>query len=932
MTDVGMGLSSNMRRIGWTSAVVTALLVAGCGVDPQKSLATARERAAQGDSAGAIIEVKNALQAAPELAEARFLFGSMLLDQGDSAGASKELRKAMQLGWPIEQVVPLLSRTVAFESELPRWEAELSALKPATPAAKAVVTMARAEAAFEAGRGAEAKTLLAAAVAGGANPAQAGTLEARILAAEGDMAGALAGASRVIQGHPAYADARLLRGAILVVQGKPDAALADYAAASKAHPRLTTPRLRSIRLLMQLGRFDDAKKALAELNKLSPGNAQARFLEGLLAFHRGEFQAARDAADSVLRVAPDFLPGLALAGMARVQLKDHIQAQSHLEKAVAKAPGAAGSRLVLARSYLATQDPKRALAVLEPLLSQGKADREVYSVGGQAAFLLGDTARARSYFEQAAQLAPDDVRAQTRLAVAKLATGDADQAIRDLEAAARKPEQESSADVTLILALLQRGEVAKALAAAEAFVKKRPDRAVPYAMLGGAREAAKDVPGAREAYARALAVDAKYTPALHNLARLDLVDKNAPQARKRYEDWLAKHPDATGEIVVPLAQIMAAQNAPAGDIRRLLENGVSKAPQEPKVRSALIEWLARTGDLKAARTASDEFVAAFPAHGGAWASAGRLRLQTGDVSQAVTAFEKLVQLEPNGLVGLVALAEAHEAAKNPDGARQALQRALTVRPDALEVQRRLIGLLVTQKQSEEALRVVMQVREQRPKAAVSHALESDVMAAQGRWPEALAAAQKAMALEKSGAAAVKYHNAASKAGKTAEAERFAADWLKNNPKDPVFRAYAAEQAMNAKDYAGAARQYREVVALDPKNAVALNNLAWVSMQTKDPKALGYIDQALAVAPDLPALLDTKAAILSSLGRDAEALVLLKKAAGAMRVPSEINLNLARALIKQGDKAAARTELDKLTQGLPDASPLKREAQSVLQTL
>ena len=55
-------------------------------------------------------------------------------------------------------------------------------------------------------------------------------------------------------------------------------------------------------------------------------------------------------------------------------------------------------------------------------------------------------------------------------------------------------------------------------------------------------------------------------------------------------------------------------------------------------------------------------------------------------------------------------------------------------------------------------------------------------------------------------------------------------------------------------------QYEEVVKLDPKNLVALNNLAWL-IREKDPaRALDVARKAADIAPDSPEVLDTLAVV------------------------------------------------------------------------
>ncbi len=77
------------------------LALAACsGEKPEAMLASARDYMAKNDLKSAVIQVKNALQENPDLAEARYLLGLALLRGGDAVGAETELRKAMALKYP----------------------------------------------------------------------------------------------------------------------------------------------------------------------------------------------------------------------------------------------------------------------------------------------------------------------------------------------------------------------------------------------------------------------------------------------------------------------------------------------------------------------------------------------------------------------------------------------------------------------------------------------------------------------------------------------------------------------------------------------------------------------------------------------------------------------------------------------------------------
>src|SRR6516225_2279637 len=111
-------------RIATIVAIVIAL--AACGRnDPASLIASARSYLAKGETSAAIIELKNALQTAPDNAEARFLLAKSLVDTGDAVGAETEARKALQLGYPSDEVYPVLARALLYQGEYRKLVGEL---------------------------------------------------------------------------------------------------------------------------------------------------------------------------------------------------------------------------------------------------------------------------------------------------------------------------------------------------------------------------------------------------------------------------------------------------------------------------------------------------------------------------------------------------------------------------------------------------------------------------------------------------------------------------------------------------------------------------------------------------------------------------------------------------------------------------------------
>jgi cellulose synthase operon protein C len=122
-----------------------------------------------------------------------------------------------------------------------------------------------------------------------------------------------------------------------------------------------------------------------------------------------------------------------------------------------------------------------------------------------------------------------------------------------------------------------------------------------------------------------------------------------------------------------------------------------------------------------------------------------------------------------------------------------------------------------------------------------------------------------------------------------------------------------------------------VLKIQPDNAVALNNLAWISQQLGSKEALAYSQRANELAPNQPAFMDTLATILSAKGDHARAIELQLKAVALQPDNASLKLNLAKIYIGAGDKPKARAQLEALAKLTEGNSP-QTEVAALLKTL
>ena len=157
------------------------------------------------------------------------------------------------------------------------------------------------------------------------------------------------------------------------------------------------------------------------------------------------------------------------------------------------------------------------------------------------------------------------------------------------------------------------------------------------------------------------------------------------------------------------------------------------------------------------------------------------------------------------------------------------------------------------------------------------------------------------------------------------------DWLAQHPQDGAVRLGLASslQASGARD--AAVKEYELLVTQQPKNAVALNNLAWLYFESKDSRAADLAQRALAEAPENPAILDTVGWIRVQQGQVEQGVQLLRQAAEKAPREAEIRYHLGAALARSGDMARARQELEAAIAGAGEAA-WKAEAKRLLDLL
>jgi len=907
--------------------LAAALALAGCSRDePTGLISSAKSYLAKHEYDAGIIQLKSALQKTPDDAEARMLYGKALLDTGRPAAAETEIRKAIELKYPPDETDPLLARAMIDQGAYAKAVAELASRKLGDAKAQAGLQTEMATAYLALGEPAKAKEAVTAALSVVPGDPRALTVQARLAAQGNDLPQAMKLIDTALAAAPNNVQALIVRAEFENAQGRRDDAIKTLERAVDVSGGALGARYGLTTLLAESGQLDKAAAQVEAMKKMSPLEFRTLYADALISYSRGDAKHARDMIQQVLSVNPDNLQSIYLSGLIDMSLGLFGSAEDSLRKVVARMPGEGSPLRAIAALYLRTGRTAQGIEALETALRNVPDNPMLLRAAGEANLAAGNTTKAAEYYERASALDKGNIAGKVRLAQVKYAAGESGQAFKELESLSSADQSQYQADLALIAAHLRRGEFDQALAAVATLEKKQPNNPLTYNVKGAAYAGMHDNKNARASFEKALEVQPGYFAAARNLALLDLQEQKTEDARKRYEAMLAKDPK-NEQVLLGLAELQVMSGRPPVEVKATIERAIAAAPKSVRPRLALVSYFGNLRDAKSALEAAKAAQTAFPDDTQVMEAVGIAQRAAGQTDDALATFKRLVQLQPQNASALLRLADVEVARKDYSAAVATLRKAIDADPNQNRTLLALAKTFIISGHPEDAIAEARKLQKERPKSALGYALEGEVLAAQGKWPQAAAAYREAMAREPIPMLAVRRYETLLQVS-ASDASAFAAQWAKEHPKDVTLETFLGQQSLGRKDLRGAIAHYEAVIKIEPDNAVVLNNLAWALTETGDPRAREYAATAYRQAPFNPSVIDTLGWAEVQIGDAKRGVELLRAASNLAPSNVDIRLHLAKGLIKTGDKAEAKKALEPLSR-LDAAAPARVEAEKLL---
>jgi putative PEP-CTERM system TPR-repeat lipoprotein len=911
------------------ASLAVAATLAACGAnDPAKYMASAESYMAKRNYPAAAIELKNALAAAPDNPRARYLLGSALLESGDAVGAVTELRKAAAQGHPADEVYPLLARALVGQRVTRQDLAEIEKAPVKSAHARATVLAMAGNGYLALAQPAEAKTRIDAALAAEADNGDARVAQARWLAASKDLGRAGETIDRVLAARPDDLDALTVKSEIELASRDARGARRTLEHIVDIAPRALRARYMLATLYMQGNEVDKAAAQVDVLAKNAPNDPHTLHAVAMVAFARDDMKAALDAVQKSLELAPDYLPSRYLSGLIDLRRGAYATAEQSLRSVAAQSPNDDGAAIALAEVLGRRGQLNEAMDTLAPVLQRSPQNVQVLRFAAEIEVARKSPAKAADYIARANALESNNLNGKVRLAEVRLAGGDTTQGMQDLETLSASQSSAREPDIALVAAHMRNKEYAKALKAADTIIAKDPASPIGYNTKGAVYIGMGDLANARAEFDKALAKDPKFLAATFGLAQVDMAERKFDSAKQNYQKILETMPKSEPALI-GLVDVLRNTAASPDEITAALTRAISANPESPAPRLMLINYYAQQKNWKQALSVAQAAQAAIPDAPAILDQLGAVQMSGGEINSAAETYLRLAKLNPQNPMPLLRLAAIESQRKNYGAAIDYLKTARAAVPDSPTIVIALAAAYHDAGKADAGLAEARRVQKEDPKRAGGYALEAEILALDHKNPEAIAAYAAALVRDPPALIVARYHDLLTTSARTADAQSVVKQYLAQHPKDVILRTVLGQRSLEAGDCATAVRYLRDAVANDASNAALLNNYAWCLSETNDPAALDYAERAYRLAPGSAAIANTYGWVLVQRGDTARGIESLRRAIALDPSQPARRLYLAKALIKSGDKAGARKELESIAGTAGDS---QAEAQQLLSKL
>jgi cellulose synthase operon protein C len=867
-------------------------------------LSTAKTSLKKGDLKSAQIDLRNAVRSDPQNAEAHYWFDNVTFELGDPVASEREAIAARDRGLDPHQTVPLYAQALLAQN---KFDELLEKLKPEgkDPLLDASILVARGYAQISLKHPEDAQKSFSEAEQASPNAVEPLLADARLAVARADLAGAQLKIDRAIAAQPKSSEALLAKAQLLRLKSDVPGAIAVLDELITDQPSVMQGRLDRASLELSAGKNDAAKADIDMVLKGTPGNVQAIYLQAVMEAQSRNYKAADADLERISGYIGRIQRAFYLQAVVKEQLGQLEQAEEAARKYLGRAPNDLAAYKVLARIQFAKHRSDQVVETLAKVAESGKGDAEAYDLLGRAYAATGRGAEAIQSFQKAETMAPNDVGVQTRLASVRMGMGDVDTAMGDLEHTLELAPKLPAVGEALFFAALATGDTTKAGDALAKIRAAQGQTEIVGNLEGLFKLAQIDFPGAKAIFSDLVQKYPDFTAAKINLARVDIMMGDKPEAEKILTGVLAKQPTAE-----PAMSMMASGYVQSNRLQDAIDLMERAHAADPALDLASAE--------KGANATSSDIMslkaAAF--------------LALGQKKDARAVYTEILKNDVNVAGARRQLVALLIEAGDFESARNVITAGIAASPRNYQLYQDYVMIDLKSTGMDAALATADRLQSQDRDFPGIWALKGDIYLAANRPADAVTAYTDANNAAPLSLLVKRLASALPRSGRADDANKLLLNWLGKHADDMVATEQLAEINIATNKFDDAAKYLELLIKQKPHDPVALNNLAWVyQQQGDDPKAQVLARQAYVLSPS-PQTADTLGWILTTGGNAQSGVALLRQASGDGASDPRILYHYAVALKDTGNKDEAKKQLETVVGNKADFKE-KVEAQKML---